>query len=104
MTSDDPRHTLVHVGCSVRIPTVHRETNARFDALLTLPRASTGCPVLVNTSFIVRGNPIACTRADTSRSCMGTEIDVLAAGRGDLRQGDQDPGHRQDHQHAFQPE
>ena len=89
--------TTVHVGCSVRIQTVHRETDAHFDALLTLPKASTGCPVLVNTSFIVQRNPIACTRADTFGSCMGTEIDVLAAGRDDLRQEDHDPGHRRDH-------
>jgi predicted NodU family carbamoyl transferase len=89
--------TTVHVGHSVRIPMVRRETNARFDSLLTLSKASTGCPVLVHPSFIVRGNPIACTRADTFRSCMVTEIEVPPAGRGDLRQGDQDPGQRQDH-------
>jgi carbamoyltransferase len=83
---------------------VRRETNARFDALQTLSKAFTGCPVLVNASFIVRGNPIACTWVDTFRSCMGTVMDVLAAARADLRQGDQDPGHRQDHQHAFQPD
>ena len=68
------------VDYSARIQTVHRETNPRYHALLTAFKAKTGCPVLVNTSFTVRGEPIVCTPTDAFRCFMGTEIDMLVAG------------------------
>ena len=59
---------------------MHRETNPRFHRLLTQFKQRTGCPVLVNTSFNVRGEPIVCTPEDAFRCFMGTEIEYLAIG------------------------
>jgi carbamoyltransferase len=78
-----PRSTIpavTHVDYSARIQTVHRETNPRYHALLTRFHALTGCPVLVNTSFNVRGEPIVCTPEDSWRCFMRTEMDALAIG------------------------
>src|SRR5262249_40872633 len=63
-----------HVDYSARIQTVHQETNPRYYALLTAFKERTGCPVLLNTSFNVRGEPIVCTPEDAFRCFMGTEI------------------------------
>jgi len=71
---------VTHVDYSARIQTVHAETNPRFHALLSAFKAKTGCPVLVNTSFNVRGEPIVHTPEDAFRCFMGTELDALAVG------------------------
>ena len=71
---------VTHVDHSARIQTVHRETNPRYHALLRAFSQRTGCPVLVNTSFNVRGEPIVCTPEDAWRCFMGTAIDSLAIG------------------------
>ncbi|MEO8381021.1 MAG: carbamoyltransferase [Acidobacteriota bacterium] len=79
-----PRSTIpavTHVDDSARVQTVHRETNPRFHALLTEFHRITGCPVLVNTSFNVRGEPIVCSPQDAWRCFMETEMDVLVAGQ-----------------------
>jgi len=68
---------VTHVDYSARIQTVHRETNPRFHALLTAFHQKTDCPVLVNTSFNVRGEPIVCTPEDAYRCFMRTEMDYL---------------------------
>jgi carbamoyltransferase len=68
---------ITHVDYSARIQTVHRETNSRYYGLLQAFRERTGCPVLVNTSFNVRGEPIVCTPEDAYRCFMRTEIDYL---------------------------
>ena len=68
---------ITHVDYSARIQTVHRDTNPRYHALLTQFEARTGCPVLVNTSFNVRGEPIVCTPEDAYRCFMRTELDFL---------------------------
>jgi carbamoyltransferase len=68
---------VTHVDYSARIQTVHPETNPRFHALLKAFEASTGCPLLVNTSFNVRGEPIVCTPEDAYRCFMRTEMDYL---------------------------
>ena len=68
---------VTHVDYSARIQTVHRDTNPRFHALLDAFEAKTGCPVLVNTSFNVRGEPIVCSPADAYRCFMRTEMDYL---------------------------
>jgi carbamoyltransferase len=68
---------ITHVDYSARIQTVHRDTNPRYHALLTQFEARTGCPVLVNTSFNVRGEPIVCTPEDAYRCFMRTELDYL---------------------------
>ena len=100
--SDIP--AVTHVDYSARIQTVHRETNPRYHALLTRFKALTGCPVLVNTSFNVRGEPIVCTPEDAFRCFMGSEIDLLVVGNCLLRKEDQDPARRLDYRHRFDPD
>ena len=73
--SDIP--AVTHVDYSARIQTVHQETNPRFHALLREFHRQTGCPVLVNTSFNVRSEPIVCTPEDAYRCFMRTEMDYL---------------------------
>jgi carbamoyltransferase len=95
---------VTHVDYSARIQTVHRATNPRYHALLCRFKALTGCPVLVNTSFNVRGEPICCTPEDAFRCFMGSEIDVLVAGNCYLRKEDQDPALRLDYRDRFDPD
>ena len=83
---------VTHVDYSARLQTVHRETNPRYHALISAFKARTGCPVLVNTSFNVRGEPIACTPEDAFRCLMGTEIEVLVVGNCLLRKEAAGPG------------
>jgi carbamoyltransferase len=92
---------VTHVDYSARIQTVHRNTNARYHRLLSAFKTRTGCPVLVNTSFNVRGEPIVCTPEDAYRCFMGTEIEALAIGNCYLVKGDQDPAHKLDYRTAF---
>jgi carbamoyltransferase len=73
--SDIP--AVTHVDYTARIQTVHHDTNPRFHALLSEFHRQTGCPVLVNTSFNVRGEPIVCTPEDAYRCFMRTEMDYL---------------------------
>ena len=80
---------VTHVDYSARVQTVRRETNPRFHALLGSFHRKTGCPVLVNTSFNVRGEPIVCTPEDAFRCFMGTELDALAIGDCFLRKEEQ---------------
>jgi carbamoyltransferase len=87
--SDIP--AVTHVDYSARIQTVHAETNPRYYRLLKAFEARTGCAVLVNTSFNVRGEPIVCTPADAYRCFMRTEIDVLVLENCLLRKADQAP-------------
>ena len=100
--SDIP--AVTHVDYSARVQTVHRETNPRYHALLEAFRAKTGCPVLVNTSFNVRGEPIVCTPADAFRCFMGTDIDCLAIGRCFLRKEAQDPSLKRAGTDSFEPD
>ena len=97
--SDIPAAT--HVDYSARVQTVHAEINPRFHGLLSRFRDVTGCPVLVNTSFNVRGEPIVCTPEDAFRCFMGTEIDALAIGNCLLRKDAQDPAQKVDHAGRF---
>src|SRR5262249_19231413 len=80
---------VTHVDYSARIQTVHADTNPRYHTLLSAFKAKTGCPVLVNTSFNVRGEPIVATPEDAFRCFMGTEIEVLMAGNCFLRKEQQ---------------
>jgi len=84
------------------VQTVHKETNPLYHALISRFRELTGCPVLVNTSFNVRGEPIVCTPQDAFRCFMGSEIDVLAVGNCLLRKEDQDPTLALDYKGAFE--
>jgi carbamoyltransferase len=95
---------VTHVDYSARLQTVHRETNPRYHALISAFKAKTGCPVLVNTSFNVRGEPIACTPEDAFRCLMGTEIEVLVVGDCFLRKERQDPALKLDYRNVFDPD
>jgi carbamoyltransferase len=98
--SDIP--AVTHVDYSARIQTVHRETNPRYYALISEFKERTGCPVIVNTSFNVRGEPIVCTPEDAFRCFMGTEIEALAVGNCFLRKEDQDPALKRNYETAFE--
>jgi len=93
---------VTHVDYSARLQTVHAETNPRFHQLLTRFKARTGCPVLINTSFNVRGEPIVCRPEDAFRCLMGTDIEMLVAGNCVLRKEAQDPGLALDYKNAFE--
>ena len=100
-----PRSTIpavTHVDYSARIQTVHASTNPRYHALISSFHAKTGCPVLINTSFNVRGEPIVCTPEDAYRCLMGTEMDALVIGNCILMKDDQDPAARLDYKNAFE--
>lgn len=92
---------VTHVDYSARIQTVHAETNPRYHALLTRFHEETGCPVLVNTSFNVRGEPIVCTPEDAFRCFMGSDIEVLVIENCFLKKDDQNQALRMDYKNAF---
>jgi carbamoyltransferase len=95
---------VTHVDHSARVQTVTAEANPLFHRLLARFEAATGCPVLVNTSFNVRGEPIVCTPEDAFRCFMGTEIDVLAAGDCLLQKESQNPALASDYKSALEPD
>ena len=102
MRSDIP--AVTHVDYSARIQSVHRDTNPRFYDLIAAFKQRTGCPVLVNTSFNVRGEPIVCTPEDAFRCFMSTEIEALAVGNCFMRKEDQNQALRGNYQNAFAPD
>ena len=71
---------VTHVDYSARIQTVHKETNEKYYKLIKKFKEKTNCPVIVNTSFNVRGEPIVCTPSDAFNCFMGTDLDKLAIG------------------------
>jgi carbamoyltransferase len=93
---------VTHVDYSARVQSVHRDTNPRYHALIGEFESLTGCPVIVNTSFNVRGEPIVGTPEDAFRCFMGTEIEVLAVENCYLRKEDQDMSLRKDYKEAFE--
>ena len=93
---------VTHVDYSARIQTVHKETNPRYHALIQRFNRRTGCPVIVNTSFNVRGEPIVGTPEDAFRCFMGTDMEVLAIGNCFLRKEDQDSRLTKDYKFAFE--
>ena len=97
--SDIP--AVTHVDYSARIQTVHRDTNPRYHALIKAFEALTGCPVIVNTSFNVRGEPIVCTPEDAFRCFMGTEIEALGGGQLLAQEGRPEPALKQNYEQAF---
>jgi carbamoyltransferase len=98
--SDIP--SVTHVDYSARVQTVHQETNPKYHALVSRFKAITGCPVVVNTSFNVRGEPIVCTPEDAFRCLMGTEIEFLVVGNSIMRKEDQDPALKLDYKNAYE--
>ena len=102
-----PRSTIpavTHVDYTARIQTVHRETQPRYHALLSAFKARTGCPVLVNTSFNVRGEPIVGSPEDAFRCFMGTDLELLCIGDFLLVKSEQDPALRTRYEGSFSPD
>jgi len=93
---------VTHVDHSARIQTVHKETNPRYHALIDAFRARTGCPMLVNTSFNVRGEPIVGTPEDAFRCFMGTEMETLVIGNCILEKAEQNAALAEDYKNKFE--
>ncbi|HEU4838491.1 MAG TPA: carbamoyltransferase [Micavibrio sp.] len=93
---------VTHVDFSARIQTVSSAANPLYHALLKKFEAMTGCPLILNTSFNVRGEPIVCTPEDAFRCFMGCDLDVLAIGNYILYKEQQDPALRHDHKNSFE--
>ncbi len=95
---------VTHVDYSARVQTVHQDTNPRYHALISAFKAITGCPMVVNTSFNVRGEPIVCTPEDAFHCFMGTQIEVLVVGDCLLLKEEQDERLRRDPTGEFEPD
>ena len=93
---------ITHVDYSARIQTVHKDTNPRYWAVIKEFKEKTGCPIVVNTSFNVRGEPIVCTPTDAFRCFMGTELDVLAIGNYYLEKEAQDIKLRENYETKYE--
>lgn len=93
---------VTHVDYSARVQTVHEHTNPRYYKLLKAFYEKTGCPVLVNTSFNVRGEPIVCTPEDSFHCFMGTELDMLVVENCLLRKPLQNPALKRDYKESFE--
>jgi carbamoyltransferase len=93
---------VTHVDYSARVQTVHANTNPLFHQLLTRFKSLTGCPVLVNTSFNVRGEPIVCTPSDAFRCFMGNELDMVVIGNCILHKAQQEARLKLDYSSAFE--
>jgi carbamoyltransferase len=98
--SDIP--AVTHVDYSARVQTVHRDTNPRYYALIAAFEQLTGCPVIVNTSFNVRGEPIVGSPEDAFRCFMGTDIERLAVGNCWLEKEQQNPELKQNYETKFE--
>jgi carbamoyltransferase len=93
---------VTHVDYSARVQTVHRDTNPRYHDLISRFKRMTGCPVIVNTSFNVRGEPIVGSPEDAFRCFMGTDIEALAIGNCFLDKAKQNPALKQNYENAFE--
>lgn len=98
--SDIP--AVTHVDYSARVQTVHKETNPRYHALISAFKERTGCPIVVNTSFNVRGEPIVGTPEDAFRCFMGCEMETLVVGNCFLVKSEQDPALTVDYNNQFE--
>ena len=92
---------ITHIDYSARIQTVHADTNPRYHALISKFNDMTGCPMVVNTSFNIRGEPIVCTPTDAFRCFMGTDLDVLVIGNYFLSKKDQDESLKKKYQDEY---
>ena len=93
---------VTHVDYSARIQTVHSDTNPKYHALLKKFKEITGCPVLVNTSFNVRGEPIVCNVQDAFKCFMGTNLDILVCENFILYKNQQDKNLLKNYQDKFE--
>ena len=93
---------ITHVDYSARIQTVHSDTNPKYHAVISEFYEKTGYPLVVNTSFNVRGEPIICSPTDAFKCFMGTELDVLAIGNYLLFKEEQDKGLKEDYKARYE--
>jgi carbamoyltransferase len=93
---------ITHVDYSARIQTVHADTNPRYHAVISKFKEKTGCPLVVNTSFNVRGEPIICTCTDAFKCFMGTELDILAVGNYLLIKEQQDESLKENYKERYE--
>ena len=93
---------MTHVDFSARIQTVHQDTNPEYHALISKFYQKTACPIVVNTSFNVRGEPIVCSPEDAFKCFMGTELDVLAVGNFVLFKDEQDSALRMNYEQRYE--
>jgi len=93
---------VTHVDYSARIQTVHADTNPRYHAVISKFKEKTGCPLVVNTSFNVRGEPIICSPTDAFKCFMGTEMDVLAVGNYVLYKEQQDEALKENYEERYE--
>ena len=93
---------ITHVDYSARIQTVHKDTNPKYHAVISKFKEKTGCPMVVNTSFNVRGEPIICTPRDAFKCFMGTEMDVLAIGNYVLYKEQQDETLKENYEKRYE--
>ncbi len=93
---------ITHVDYSARIQTVHADTNPRYHAVISKFKELTGCALVVNTSFNVRGEPIVCTPTDAFKCFMGTEMDVLAVGNYVLYKDQQDEALKENYEERYE--
>ena len=93
---------VTHVDYSARIQTVHKETNQLYYSLISKFKEKTGCSVVVNTSFNVRGEPIVCTPEDAFQCFMGTEIEMLVIGNCVLMKDQQDSSLLEDYKGKYE--
>ena len=92
---------ITHVDYTARVQTVHRETNPKYHALIKNFKEKTACPILVNTSFNVRGEPIVCNPNDAFRCFMGTELDILVIGNFLMLKEEQDTNLRDSYLYKY---
>ena len=93
---------ITHVDYSARIQTVHKETNPLYHALISKFKELTNCPIIVNTSFNIRGEPIVCTPTDAFKCFMGTNIDILVIGNCILKKEEQDNNLISDYKNKYE--
>ena len=93
---------ITHVDYSARIQTVHSDTNPKYHAVISKFKEKTGCPIVVNTSFNVRGEPIICTPEDAFKCFMGTELDILAVGNYILYKEDQNQELKENYEERYE--
>ena len=93
---------ITHIDYSARIQTVHEDTNSKYHAVISKFKEKTGCPLVVNTSFNVRGEPIICSPEDAFKCFMGTELDVLAIGNCLLLKEDQNQELKENYEERYE--
>ncbi len=93
---------ITHIDYSARIQTVHEDTNSKYHAVISKFKEKTGCPLVVNTSFNVRGEPIICSPEDAFKCFMGTDLDILAIGNYLLLKEDQNQELKENYEERYE--